>query len=174
MIRTYRCAATQSRYKRERCKRAAFVNAEPLEEYVREQLRSLLAGLDVEIGEETSGDLQAREQAVLEAESELDAFAADLTLRRALGDRYHAHLDARVQALEQAKRDYQEFARKVQVRERISAADLLNVEDPLILPGLLGGILAAIDVQPGRGNLAGRVTLVPVDNDATAGVAGDA
>lgn len=171
MIRTYRCAATQSRHKGKRCKRAAFVNAEPLEEYVREQLRSLLAGLDVEIGEETSGDLQAREQAVLEAESELDAFAADLTLRRALGHRYHAHLDTRVQAVEQAKREYQEFAREVQVRERISAADLLNAEDPLILPELLGGILSAIEVEPGRGNLAGRVTLVPVDNDATAGVA---
>jgi site-specific DNA recombinase len=95
MIRTYRCAATQSRYKGGRCPRAAFVNAEPLEEYVREQLRTLLAGLDVEIGEETSDDLRALEQAVLDAESELDAFAADITLRRAPGDRYHAHLDAR-------------------------------------------------------------------------------
>ena len=170
MIRTYRCAATQSRHNGERCPRGAFVNAEPLEDYVREQLRTLLAGLDVEIGEETSDDLRALEQAVLDAESELDAFAADITLRRALGDRYHAHLDARVQALEQAKADFKDFARDVQVRERISAADLLGSEDPLILPELLGGILASIDVQPGRGNLASRVTLVPVGDDAPAGV----
>lgn len=171
MIRTYRCAATQSRRTGERCPRGAFVNAEPLEEYVREQLRSFLADLDIEIGEETSEDLRALEQAVLDAESELDAFAADITLRRALGDRYHAHLDARVQALEQAKADFKDFARDVQVRERISAADLLNSEDPLILPELLGGILASIDVQPGRGNLASRVRLIPASDDAPAGVA---
>jgi hypothetical protein len=39
-----------------------------------------------------------------------------------------------VQALEQAKADHKDFARDVQVRERISTADLLNSEDPLILP----------------------------------------
>jgi BMFP domain-containing protein YqiC len=171
MIRTYRCAATQSRHKGERCPGAAFVNAEPLEEYVREQLRTLLSRLDVEIGEETSDELRTLEQAVLDAESELDAFAADITLRRALGDRYHSHLEARIQTLEGAKSDYKDFAREIQVRERISAADLLNSEDPLILPELLGGILASIEVQPGRGNLAKRVRLVPVGDDAPAGVA---
>lgn len=171
MIRTYRCAATQSRHRGKRCTRAAFVNAEPLEEYVREQLRTLLSQLDVEIGEETSDELRELELAVMDAESELDAFAADITLRRALGDRYHAHLDSRVQALEQARAEYQSFARDVQTRERISAADLLNADDPLILPELLGRILASIDVQPGRGNLATRVTLVPVDDDAPAGIA---
>ncbi|HYM45478.1 MAG TPA: recombinase family protein [Solirubrobacteraceae bacterium] len=168
MIRTYRCAATQSRHKGERCPRAAFVNAEPLEHHVREQLRTLLSQLDVEIGEETSDELRTLEQAVLDAESELDAFAADITLRRALGDRYHSHLETRIQALERAKSHYKDFAREVQVRERISAADLLNSDDPLILPELLSGILASIEVQPGRGNLASRVTLIPVDDDAPA------
>jgi hypothetical protein len=47
----------------------------------------------------------------------------------------------------------------------------LGSEDPLILPELLGGILASIDVQPGRGNLASRVKLVPVGDDAPAGIA---
>ena len=171
MIRTYRCAATQSRHKGERCLRAAFVNAEPLEDYVRERLRTLLSQLDVEIGEETSDELRTLEQAVLDTESELDAFAADITLRRALGDRYHSHLETRIRALEEAKSDYKDFAREVQVRERISAADLLNSEDPLILPELLGGILASIEVQPGRGNLAKRVRLIPVGDDAPPGVA---
>ena len=90
----------------------------------------------MEIGEETSDELRTLEQAVLDAESELDAFAADITLRRALGDRYHSHLETRIQALEVAKSDYKDFAREVQVRERISAADLLSSEDPLILPEL--------------------------------------
>ncbi|MFZ1924764.1 MAG: recombinase family protein [Solirubrobacteraceae bacterium] len=171
MIRTYRCSATQSLRRGKRCPRGAFVNAEPLEEYVREQLRTLLSGLDVEIGEETSEDLRTLEQLVLDAESELDAFAADITLRRALGDRYHAHFDARVQALERAKADYKDFARDLQVRERISAADLLNSDDPLILPELLSGILASIEVQPGRGNIANRVRLIPVGDDAPAGIA---
>jgi DNA invertase Pin-like site-specific DNA recombinase len=171
MIRTYRCAATQSLRQGERCPRGAFANAEPLEEYVREQLRTLLSGLEVEIGEETSDDLRALEQAVLDAEGELDAFAADITLRRALGDRYHSHLEARIQALEEAKREYKDFARDLQVREQISAADLLNSDDPLVLPELLGGILASIEVQPGRGKLASRVTLVPVGDDAPAGIA---
>jgi site-specific DNA recombinase len=171
MIRTYRCAATQSRYKGERCPRPAFVNAESLEEYVREQLRSLLSQLDVEIGEETSEEARALEQTVLDAESELDAFAADITLRRALGDRYHEHLEARVQALERAKSAHREFAREVQVREQINAADLLNSDDPLILPELLRGILAAVDVEPGRGKLPDRVVLVPVGDDAPTRVA---
>ncbi len=171
MIRTYRCAATQSRYKGERCPRPAFVNAEPLEEYVREQLRTLLSQLDIEISEEASDEARVFEQAVLDAESELDAFAADLTLRRALGDGYHEHLETRVKALEQDKRAHREFARDVQARERINAADLLNSEDPLVLPELLGGILASIDIQPGRGKLPERVVLVPVGNDAPAGMA---
>jgi site-specific DNA recombinase len=171
MIRTYRCSATQSRRKEDRCPRGAFTNAEPLEEYVREQLRVLLAGLDVEVGAETSDDLREREQQVLDAESELDAFAADITLRRALEDGYHSHLEARIQALEQARSEYREFARDVQSREQISAADLLNSDDPLILPELLSGILAAIDVKPGRGNLPRRVTLVPVGDDVPAGIA---
>jgi DNA invertase Pin-like site-specific DNA recombinase len=171
MIRTYRCAATQSRYKGRRCPRPAFVNAEPLEDYVRDQLRALLSQLDIEIGEETSDDLRALERSVLDAESELDAFAADITLRRALGYRYHSHLESRIQALEQAKRDYKDFAQDVQVREQVSAADLLNSEDPLILPELLRGILAAIQVLPGRGNLPGRITLVPVGDDPPARIA---
>ena len=139
---------------------------------MREQLRTLLSRLDVEIGEETSDQLRTLEQAVLDAESELDAFAADITLRRALGDRYHyASRQTRIQALERAKAITRTSLREVQVRERISAADLLNSEDPLILPELLGGILASIEVQPGRGNLAKRVRLIPVGNDAPTGVA---
>jgi hypothetical protein len=73
--------------------------------------------------------------------------------------------------LEEAKSDYKDFAREVQVREQISAADLLNSDDPLILPELLGGILASIEVQPGRGNLDRRVRLIPVGDDAPTGVA---
>lgn len=77
MIRTYRRSATQSLRQGKRCPRGAFVNAEPLEEYVREQLRTLLSGLDVEIGEETSEDLRTLEQLVLDAESELAAFLGE-------------------------------------------------------------------------------------------------
>jgi hypothetical protein len=170
MVRTYRCAGTQTLHKGERCPRPAFVNAEPLEEFVREQLRPLLSQLDAEIGQEIGAQARALEQAVMDAESELDAFAADLTLRRALGERYHEHLDVRVQAVERAKSEHREFARELQVRERINAADLLNSDDPLVLPELLRGILASVDVQPGRGKLPERVVLVPVDRDAPAGI----
>lgn len=162
--RTYRCSATLTHYRGARCSRGAHILAERLEGYVREGVRPVLAGLSAEVSDAPTDALTLAERRLVEAEAELDMFAADLTLRRALADRYHAHLDSRVKNVAEARAEYRSLAKDAHVRERISAEDILD--GPLEqFSDLLRSILASVLVEPGRGNLDDRVRLVPMDRD---------
>jgi DNA invertase Pin-like site-specific DNA recombinase len=169
--RTYRCSASLSLHRGESCPRGTVITASRIEDYVTGQARQLLAGLRLTVSEPETDRLTLLERTVNDAEAELDAFAGDMTMRRALGDRYHQHLTARTEAVEKARAAYREQARNAQTEKVWRTADLLD-DDPEVLSVLLRSILAAIVVVPGRGlNVADRVRLIPLDADAVPGVA---
>lgn len=171
-IRAYRCAASQTLYRGpERCPKPATITAHLLEGFVREQMSAVTAALRATIGEADADGLALAERALTEAEAELDAFAADLTLRRALGGRYADHLAARVKAIEEARRTYGERNRHAMATHAFTASDVFESGTLGELSELLRGMLQAIVVAPGRGNVARRVTFVPIDADLPAGVA---
>lgn len=152
--RTYRCRASLTSFKGERCPKPATVNAATLEEHVRTQLAAVLAELRLTVGEPDT-ELVVLEEALAQAETELSEFASDLALRRALGDAYAAHRDERIAAIEIAREAYENAARTTTSKE-IAAADLDASGD---LEGLARAVLSGVTVQPGRGNVPERVTL---------------
>jgi Recombinase zinc beta ribbon domain/Recombinase len=164
----YRCSALQTLHKGPRCPDGAAIKADRLEGYVRDVLQPILDGFSIEASDGNPDALKLAEDAMREADAELNAFAGDLTLRRALGSNYHEHLDSRVQARDDALRAYRELAKEQKVQERVSAADILAESDPRVFRELLSGILDSITVAPGRGSVEERVRLVPVDSDGAA------
>ena len=166
-VRTYRCSATLTHYRGLRCERGAHILAGRLEAHVLDHGRMLLDAFAADIGSPDDQDLVLAERAIVEAEAELDAFAADLTLRRALGGRYHEHLAARVEAVDAAQSAYRELAQRSQAHEMIFGAEI----DLVGLAELLRGIGFSILVEPGRAALGDRVRIEPADRDRPAGVA---
>ena len=169
-VRTYRCAATLTTHRGERCRPAAHILADRLEDHVRQIVRMSLGDLVARVGEPDSTDLALAEIALLDAEAELDAFAADMTLRRVLGARYHEHLEARVDAVAGEREKYRELARRAQPSLDVSLDDVLDPGQPKEMGEFLRSILGAIVVLPGRGDVEGRVSLAPHDVDGPAGV----
>ena len=167
--RTYRCAATLTKHRGDRCVRGAHILADALEGHVREQARTDLASAALVIGDTEGDTLALAERAVVEAEAELEAFASDLTLRRALAERYHDHLASRVHALERARAAYREHAKRSEATVAMGAPELLD-GTPEEFGLLLRSIFAAIVVEPGRGRVAERVRLVPLHAKSPSGV----
>lgn len=168
--RTYRCAATYASYRDLTCPQGVTITASNFEDHMRQLVEERYAGLRATIGDPDADALTLLERAVADAEAELDAFAADMSLRRALGDRYHAHLDSRAEAVERARASYREQAREAQTALTLSGATL--TEDPQMFPLILRSIFASIVVTPGRGlTVAQRLRLVEVDADRPAGIA---
>jgi DNA invertase Pin-like site-specific DNA recombinase len=154
--RMYRCRASLRAWKGERCPKTTLVKADALETFVRDQLSAVISEWEARLDE---GDELAPLAEVLEAaEEELHEFAADLTMRRALGDDYPAHRDTRIKAVEEAREAYAHASRTT-VSRRIAATET----DPAAnLDGLARSMLANIVVMPGRGHLPERVTLNPL------------
>lgn len=163
-----RCSALQTLHKGPRCPEGAAIKADRLERYVRDALQPILDGFSIEASDGNPDALKVAEDALREADAELNAFAGDLTLRRALGGSYHEHLNSRVRACDDARRAYRELAKDQRVRERVSAAAILEESDPRVFREMLRGILTSITVAPGRGSVEERVRLVPVDSDGAA------
>ena len=169
--RVYRCSGTQSShtFRGQRCRKGAVITASILERYLHDQTSALLAGLSATISDPKADSLDLLERALMDAEAELDAFAADTTLRRALGERYHQHLDSRVEAVQKARAAYRHRAREAQTALTLTTSDI--EADPQLFPLALSSLFESILVSPGRGlGVAERVRLVPLDHDRTTGV----
>jgi DNA invertase Pin-like site-specific DNA recombinase len=160
-LRTYRCSASLPLFKGTKCKAPTVVTAHLLEAHTKRRLIELAGGLVAHVGETDADALTLAEKAVLEAEAELDAFAADMTLRRALGSRYHDHLQSRVDALSDAQRRYRELARDSHRVQTIPAQEVIEQATPIELAELLRGGFERVVVKKGRGSLDERVELVP-------------
>jgi site-specific DNA recombinase len=151
--RTYRCSG--------RCDHSPTISAELLERHVIDTLRAAFDHPGFRVGDETLGADVAI--GVLEdAERELDAFASDLTARKALGERYHHHLQVRAVAVDEAREAlHAVLAAQQQARVMVPAElwDSLTAEELAIV---LRGGLDTVTVRRGRGlSVAERVVVVP-------------
>lgn len=160
--RIYRCSAALVT-SRASCEAPAGVTAELLEEHVRSALVAALSGHPgYEGGVDAVSGLSEAEEALEAAEAELADLTADLGLRRALGaDRFRAMIEAAVAAVDEAQARYREAAREAEGVTRVPAAAVLAEAGLEELGDLLRGALGAVVVTKGRGDLAGRVRIVP-------------
>lgn len=158
--RMYLCSAAQTQYAGPRCSRPASIVAERLEGHVRDTLQPILARFTVDSVQD-SGSLTTAAERLADAESELQAFAADLTARRTLGERYHENLTIRAEAVEQAQAAYRELAGRAQALNTLDASTILD--DPQMLGPVLSGMGLTLTVAAGRGTLEERIRLLPAD-----------
>jgi DNA invertase Pin-like site-specific DNA recombinase len=168
--RGYRCSASLALYKGEKCTAPALTTAGPLEALVRDALRQARSG-GWTIGGEPEGDLEGAERALLEAETELEAFGGDLTARRTFGTTYHAHLQTRADAVTEAQTRYRHEASKQARQTSVLSVELFDTEDPSELRELFDAALSAVIVTKGRGPIAERVRLVGYGDDGLTWVA---
>lgn len=159
--RSYRCSRSQTPRHSDRCPNPALISADRLEGHVREQVRPLIA--DIALSQGQTDETTLAERAMVEAEAELQAFAADLTLRKALGSSYHEYLQSRVDAVEEARAKLRAATARSQTRHMLSHRDVLDSNDPRLFRELLRGILASIVVHRGRDlPLEDRVAFEPL------------
>lgn len=163
--RAYRCSAVQTLHRGKRCPEGASIMAEPLEEVLRDELQVLFAGFRAETTDGTD-EVVLAERAVTEAEAELESFAADLTARRLLADRYHENLSFRARAVEDAKATYRALTRQSQAAELLTGEQALD--DPRVLATLLRGMRLSVRVRRGRAPARERV-IVSADDDRSTG-----
>lgn len=161
--RTYICRAAQTFHKRQggaRCIRPASIVADRLEQYAVEFLRAQWTRDDWQVPTSEPEDEASEARRELEdAEAELFAFAADLTLRKALGSRYHDALALRERAVENAQAAFREWARESS-RQTFISPDDLDIDDPETLRDLFKATFSLIEVSHGRGKVEDRVRLV--------------
>ena len=161
-VRRYRCGGS--------CDAQATTVAATLEEIVRGAVRDAWRVGGWDVGGEPDADITALHKAVEDAIAELDAFAGDQTARRVLGSRYHAHMEARAKAVEDAEAAYRAEASKQARGQRVVPAELLVTDDPTELRDLFAATLVAVVVTKGRGPIADRVGLVAHGGDRLIGV----
>jgi hypothetical protein len=94
-----------------------------------------------------SASLQAATQALSVAQDELAAFAADLTARRLLGDGYHAAVQVRSAAVNQAQAEMRRVVSLTQSANAIECYDELRLEDR---KRILGSSIDAVIVKRGH------------------------
>jgi len=149
--RMYRCAS--------RCKAPVATSAVPLETHVVSELRAAFEHPGFRVGTET-GDVTAAETALLEAETELDQFASDVTARKLLKHRYHEHLESRVNAVDEARQQLREAMAATNDARVVVPAELWADLTPTELAEVLRAGLERIVVRRGRGPVADRVSVV--------------
>jgi DNA invertase Pin-like site-specific DNA recombinase len=152
----YRCRGTHIAGP---CTAPASINGRKLEQYVESVWRAQMAEEALTI-QHDSDALQSATEKLSEAETELAAFAADLTLRRVLGDGYHAAIEARATAVNQAQAELQRALAPAAGGEAIEGYDDLPVEDRR---RILGSSIDAVIVERADARVVpieGRVTIL--------------
>lgn len=170
--RTYRCSAALSTWKGKRCTSPTTVTAELLEQLVRTATVDALSDHTGFTAMDCTSDLTEAEDALRDAERELDDLLSDAALRKTLGaDRFRILAQTTVQSVEQAHREYTQLARQSAQTLRMPTVELLQDAVPYELGELLRGVLDDIRVTRGRSPLAGRVQIIPKCLPADARVA---
>jgi hypothetical protein len=158
--RMYRCS--------QRCPAPALTTAELLERHVVEYLRERFEHPGMRVGGDTA-DITAAETALVAAEEELDAFASDLEARRLLADRYHQHLQQRVDAVARAQEQLDAAMAASEGTMVVVPSELWDDLQPAELADVLRSTLTRVVVKRGRGPLSGRVLVVPKGGDGASG-----
>lgn len=147
------------------CKAPAIIGGVGLDRYVQEQFLAVLAGLPLEQVEDRAAGISEAQSAVAEAEAEMNAFQRAVSAS-GLGIEHVAEgLRERAQRLERAK---------------AGLASAWAAAGPRALPENIAGVwwelpveerrhvlrssLSAIMVSKGKGNIAGRVRLISLDD----------
>ncbi len=151
----YRCRGTHTAGA---CTAPASINGRKLERYVESVWREQMAREALSVQHDTDA-LQNATEKLSEAEAELQAFAADLTLRRVLGNSYHAAVEARAAAVNQAQAELQRALAPVVGGDAIEGYDDLPIEDRR---RILGSSIDAVIVKRDDASvpIADRVTIL--------------
>jgi site-specific DNA recombinase len=152
---TYRCS---TRHTAGRCPKPASVNRRKLDDFVESAWREQMARETVSVQHDSEA-LHAATKALSEAQEEMAAFASDLTVRRVLGDGYHAALEARSKAVNQAQVEMQRALGPIPNGGTIESYDELPIEDR---KRILGSSVDAVIVERGNSRIPieERVTIL--------------
>lgn len=150
---SYRCRV---RHTAGLCPDPANVNRRKLDEFVETSWREQMAQEAVSV-QHNSESLQVATDAFDAAQEELATFAADLTARRLLGTGYHAALQARSAAVNQAQTEMQRVIGSTTNAGMIERYDELPIEDR---KRILGSSIDAVIVKRGHSR-------VPIENRVT-------
>jgi site-specific DNA recombinase len=123
--RAYRCRTVHTAGT---CLAPADIKRDTLDQYVETVWRAHMASHALTIKQDSQA-LGAAVAALEAAEEELAAFASDLTARRVLGGGYHAALEARAAAVDQARAELQSASALAPDAEAIETYDELPLED---------------------------------------------
>ncbi len=121
----YRCRAVHSAGA---CPEPASIHREALDHYVEAVWREQMASQALSIQQDSEA-LQTASAELQVAEEELAAFASDLTARRVLGGGYHAALEVRAAAVDQARTNLQRASASAPSTDVIEGYDELPVEE---------------------------------------------
>jgi site-specific DNA recombinase len=141
------------------CGEPANINRRKLDSFVESAWREQMAREAVSVQHDTDA-LQAATDALSAAQEELSAFAADLTARRALGDAgYHAALQVRSSAVNQAQAEMQSELASMPSAGAVERYDELPIEDR---KRILGSSIDAVIVKRGHSRIPieDRVTIL--------------
>lgn len=156
--RMYRCSDHRQ------CERPVVVTADLLEAHVISVLRAEFDHPGFRVGVSSPG-FEDAERALVEAEAELDDFAADVTARKLLGHRYHAALRSRVAAAEDAREALRGVLRASEETRKVIPTELWDSLEPAELAEVLRAGLEAVIVRRGRLPIGERVVVVPKGRD---------
>jgi site-specific DNA recombinase len=123
--RVYRCRAVHSAGA---CLEPASVSRDALDRYIEAVWREQMASQALSIKQDSEA-LQVAATNLEAAEEELAAFASDLTARRLLGSGYHAALETRAVAVDQARAELQQASASAPNADAIEGYDELPVEE---------------------------------------------
>jgi DNA invertase Pin-like site-specific DNA recombinase len=145
IIPVYRCRRLHSRG---RCSEPSSITRKSIEPYVEDAFRSEMAGTSFTSAQTDTKIAQAQEQlAALEAE--LARFAADTTVREALGEAaYHAAIRSRAQGVTNARDTLRSLASNTVTLEGIETWDSLSVDERR---RILAGAIDAVFIRRGSG-----------------------
>lgn len=152
---SYRCS---TRHTAGRCPEPASVNRRKLDDFVEAAWREQIAGEALSVQYDSTA-LQTATDALSAAQEELAAFAADLTVRRALGGGYHAALEARSKAVNDAQAAMQKALGPAANIETVESYEELPIEDR---KRILGSSIDAVIVKRGHARvpIEDRVTIL--------------
>jgi site-specific DNA recombinase len=134
------------------CREPAGINGAKVERYVEGLWREQMARQALTVQRDSEA-LEAATEALAAAEEELAAFASDLTARRVLGGRYHAALQTRAAAVEQAQGELRAATAAAPTVGLVESYDELPIADR---KRILGSSIDAVMVKRGHARVPVR------------------
>jgi site-specific DNA recombinase len=153
--RVYRCRAVHSAGA---CPEPASISRDALDSYVESVWRAQMEDQALAVKQDTQ-TLQAAVEKLAAVEEELAIFASDITARRVLGSGYHAALQARSTAVDEARAELQQASTSAPDAETIESYDELPIEER---KRILSSSIDAVIVKRGdaRAPIEQRITIL--------------